>query len=270
MSATCYLVGTPIGNLKDITLRALEILKTVDAIACEDTRKASVLLNAYDIKKPLIRYDMHREYEGTAAILRLLDENRSVALISDAGMPGISDPGAVLVRRLRAGGYKVESVPGPTAVATAVSLAGLTQNGYVFAGFLPEKRRERDRITERLKNLPFPLVFYCAPHDLDDTLSYLYEKLGIRKLCVVKELTKLFETVYEGELGSIEIGNKKGEFVLIVDGASEGGSAPTDTDVETMLKDLINGGMSKSEAVKYVAKATNLPKNDIYAITLKL
>lgn len=268
MSATCYLVGTPIGNLKDITLRALETLKSVDAIACEDTRKASVLLNAYGIKKPLIRYDQHKEREGAAAILKLLDEDKSVALITDAGMPGISDPGAVLVRELRAGGYKIESVPGPAAVTTAVSLAGLTENGFVFAGFLPEKRGERDKLVDSLKNLPLPLVFYCAPHDIDATLTYLYEKLGARKARAVKELTKLFETVYEGELGAMDIENKKGEFVLIIDGAAE--EAPMSADIESMLKDLLKGGMSKSEAVKYVSKATKLPKNEVYAVSLSI
>jgi len=268
MSATCYLVGTPIGNLKDITLRALETLKSVDAIACEDTRKTAVLLQAYEIKKPLMRYDTHKEREGSAEIIRLLDEGKSVALVTDAGMPGISDPGAILVRELRAGGYKIESVPGPTAVTTAVSLAGLEENGFVFIGFLPEKRREKDTVLDALKNLPLPLVFYCAPHDLDDTLAYLFEKLGARKVKAVKELTKLFETVYEGNLGNIDIENKKGEFVLIIDGAKE---AITETaDIEGMLKDLTAGGMSKSEAVKYVSKATKISKNEVYAASLKL
>lgn len=268
MSGVCYIVGTPIGNLKDITLRALEALKSVDVIASEDTRKSSVLLAAYDIKKPLISYHKHKEREGTEEITALLEQGKSVALITDAGMPGISDPGAILVRTLRERGYKVESVPGPTAVTTAVSLAGIEKNGFVFAGFLPEKKRDKDKIIENIKNVCLPLVFYAAPHDLDATLAYLYDKLGDRKAYAIKELTKMFETVYEGSLGNLDIANKKGEFVLVVDGAEE--REAEDKDIIELLTKYLNAGISRSEAVKRVALETGAPKNSVYTASLSL
>ena len=270
MSGICYLVGTPIGNLKDITLRALDTLKSVDVVASEDTRKSSVLLHAYGIKKPLISYYKQKEREGTEEIIALLEQGKSVALITDAGMPAISDPGAILVRSLRERGHKMEVVPGPTAVTSAISLAGLTQDGFVFAGFLPQKKKEKDAILNNLKNVVLPLVFYCAPHDLDETLSYLFSKLGARKARAIKEVTKLFETVYEGTLDTLTIENKKGEFVLIVDGAKERGEEEQNEEAKALLLQYLTEGLSRSEAVKRAASETGAPKNSVYQMSLTL
>lgn len=269
MSGICYIVGTPIGNLKDITLRALDTLKAVDVIASEDTRKSAVLLNAYGIKKPMISYHKHNEREGAEEIASLLAEGKDVALITDAGMPAISDPGAILVQTLRQKGFKVESVPGPTAVTSAVSLAGITKSGFAFVGFLPPKKKDRDGILDNLKNIALPLVFYCAPHDLDETLEYLAGSLGTRRVWAVKEITKMFETVYEGVLGQEFIENKKGEFVIIVDGAEEIADNKSG-EAEKLLAEYIKNGYSRSQAVKMVVKDTKLPKNSVYEISLRL
>lgn len=268
MAGICYIVGTPIGNLKDITLRALDTLKAVDVIASEDTRKSLILLNAYGIKKPLISYYKHKEREGAEQIIAILDGEKSVALITDAGMPSISDPGAILIAALRERGYKVEAVPGATAVTTAVSLCGLDKDGFAFIGFLPPKKKDRDAIINNLKDIMLPLVLYCAPHDLDQTLEYLYTALGERRVWAAKELTKLYETVYEGRLGNIDIDNKKGEFVLIIDAAD----APKqdDRNINNLIKAYVQQGLSRSQAAKRVAEDTGLPKNTVYQASLSL
>lgn len=265
---TLYVVGTPIGNLQDITLRALDTLKSVDLIACEDTRHTRILLDRYEIKKPLISYYKQKEREGTEKIVEILESGSSVALVTDAGTPCISDPGAILVAKCIELGLKVESVPGPSAVATAMSVAGIYSPRFAFIGFLPEKTSDKNKLMEEVKNYNVPTVYYCAPHDLDRVIAYLYEQLGDRPLTVVKELTKLFETVYKGTLGNIDILNDKGEFVLIVE------PMPTkereEIDLKSELMALIEGGMSKSEAVKQLAKRLEIPKNEVYAVAVTL
>lgn len=268
MSGTLYLVGTPIGNLKDITLRALETLQNADIIASEDTRHTKILLEHYKIKKPLISYYKHKEQEGAAEIIGLLEEGKSVALVTDAGMPCISDPGAVLVKRAREKGLRVTVVPGASAVISALSLTGTGENGFLFLGFLPEKQKGKKALLESVKGLKLPLVFYAAPHNLDSDIAFLNNELGNRRLFAVKEITKVYETVYEGSLNDIDIENKKGEFVLIVDGAAdadEGG-----IDIKEELKRRIASGMTRSDAVKAVAKEFNLSKNAVYSAGLSL
>lgn len=267
MKGTLYVVGTPIGNLSDITLRALETLKAVDIIACEDTRHTRILLDRYEIKKPLFSYYKQKEREGTEKIVEMLEAGSSVALVTDAGTPCISDPGAVLVAKCIELGLKVESVPGPSAVATAMSVAGIYSPRFAFIGFLPEKTSDKNKLMEEVKGYKIPTIYYCAPHDLERTISYLYEQLGNRPLTVVKELTKLFETVYKGTLGNIEILNDKGEFVLIVEPALE---EEKDIDIKGELVQLMESGMSKSEAVKTLSKRLGIPKNDVYAVAVTL
>lgn len=262
-----YVVGTPIGNLQDITLRALETLKSVDIIACEDTRHTRILLDRYEIKKPLVSYYKQKEREGTEKIVSDLENGANVALVTDAGTPCISDPGAILVAKCIELGIEVQSVPGPSAVATAMSVAGVYSPRFAFIGFLPEKKGDKDKLVDEIKGYDLPLVFYCAPHDLERVISYLYEKMGDRPLTVVKELTKLHETVYKGTLGNIEILNDKGEFVLIVEPLEE---KKEDIDIEQELLNLINSGVSKKEAVKIVSSKYNLPKNEVYAVAVKL
>lgn len=267
MRGTLYVVGTPIGNLQDITLRALETLKSVDMIACEDTRHTRILLDRYDIKKPLVSYYKQKEREGTEKIVEDLEQGVNVALVTDAGTPCISDPGAILVAKCIELGIEVQSVPGPSAVATAMSVAGVYSPRFAFIGFLPEKKGDKDKLLDEIKDYNLPLVFYCAPHDLERVIGYLYEKMGDRPLTVVKELTKLHETVYKGRLGNIDILNDKGEFVLIVEPLAK---VEKEIDVEGELLALINDGVSKKEAVKIISSKYDLPKNEVYALAVKL
>lgn len=268
MSGKLYIVGTPIGNLGDITYRAVETLSTVDLIACEDTRHTRVLLDRYSIKKPLVSYYKQKEREATERILGALQEGKSVALVTDAGTPCVSDPGAVLVKEAREAGLEIVSVPGPSAVATAISVSGILNPRFAFIGFLPDKPKERDALVLEFSAYNVPCVLYCAPHDLKKTISYLYSKLGNRRLTVVKELTKMFESVYKGTLGEIDIADERGEFVLIVE--------PDDTendgkpDIAEKLKTAIACGINKSDAVKVVSRLYGLNKNDVYAEALKL
>ena len=182
MSATLYVVGTPIGNLKDITLRALDTLKNVDLIACEDTRHTKILLNAYGISKPLISCYREKESESAAKITEALSDGKNVALVSDAGMPAVSDPGATVVNECISKGFRVESVPGPSAVVTAFSVSGICKTGFVFLGFLPDKAGERKRVLELMPSFKMPVAVYVAPHDVDKILPELKAQTGIGRI----------------------------------------------------------------------------------------
>lgn len=266
MSGTLYLVGTPIGNMKDITLRALDTLKEADIVAGEDTRHTAVLLRHYGIDKPVISYRRENERECTEVLRKYLDNDKSVAIVTDAGMPGISDPGAVAAVTLREAGYRVTVIPGPAAVTTALSLAG-TSGKFLFLGFLPEKQKERKALIDSVRGLCFDLVFYCSPHDLKKNIAFLYEELGDRKLISVKELTKIYETVYEGTLSNPCIENEKGEFVLICSGAEK--TLADDDDIRKGLAKRLSEGLSRSEAVKEVTELTGAAKNLVYKISLE-
>lgn len=267
MSGILYLVGTPIGNLGDITYRAVETLKNVDLIACEDTRHTLGLLNAFSIKKPLMSYYKQKEKEGSKKILRLLEEGKNVALVSDAGMPCVSDPGAVVVREAREYGYSVSVVPGPNAAVSAVALCGI-ESGFTFVGFLPEKKKDRDELLSDYISSPFPLVFYVAPHDLEKTIDCLFDALGERKYFAVKEITKIFEGVFCGDLGSEEKPEAKGEYVLIVMPREK--KEVTDEEIVAELKKQIELGSDKKTAVFFTAKALRVSENRTYKLALKL
>lgn len=259
-----YIVGTPIGNLKDITLRALETLKAVDMIACEDTRHTLGLLTHYEIKKPLVSYYKPKEREGAERILAALSEGNDVALVTDAGMPCISDPGSLLVKEARELGFQVVSVPGPTAVTTAVALSGITEPVFVFIGFLPSRKKERKELLSRYSKLKASLVFYCSPHDLKDELKEFSEAFGARKISVIRELTKLYESVEEGVLGEYEAEEPRGEYVVIVHAPEfEEKEMPTGS-IEDQVNALIAEGLSKKDAIKQVAKLNGLPKDEVY------
>ena len=260
-----YLVGTPIGNMGDVTLRALDTLKAVDVVACEDTRRTGLLLQKLGIRKPLVSYYKHKEQEGTEAILAILKEGKDVALVSDAGMPVISDPGSVLVEAVRREGLPLTVVPGPTAVTSALCLAGVT-GGFVFVGFLSDKNKERERQLVPYLASPQPLVFYCATHDLASTFAYLADKLGDRGVCVVKELTKVYEAVVETRLSAPIDFDTHGEFVLIVEGKAEGDS--TNLTPEEHVRRYMAMGLDKKEAVKRVAKERGVPRDEIYKVAL--
>jgi len=262
-----YLVGTPIGNMGDVTLRALETLRAVDVVACEDTRHTGLLLQKLDIKKPLVSYYKHKEQEGTQEILALLRAGKDVALVSDAGMPVISDPGGVLVQAARREGLPISVVPGPTAVTSALALAGVT-GGFVFIGFLSDKPKERDMQVVQYVTSPHPLVFYVASHDVVATFAYLYEKLGDRAVYVVKELTKLHEKVIETRLANPVDFDTHGEFVFIVEGNTEKSSVTMTA--EEHVRRYMQMGLSKKDAVKTVAKERGVPRDEIYKAALNI
>ena len=270
-----YLVPTPIGNLKDITLRALEVLKGVDEIAAEDTRQSLKLLNHFEIKKPLFSYHQHNEQ-----IINKLEDGISIALVTDAGTPGISDPGSVIVSKCIENNINFEVLPGATAITTALVYSGLDTTKFVFRGFIPRETKDRKILIEEIKDKKETLIFYESPHRLLDTLSFLKESLGNRNIAVCRELTKLHEDIFRGALEDAYnnfLENKpRGEFVLVLAGKSESEikaeleeefSAFT---VEEHLKDLINKGMDKKEAIKTVAKIRNIPKKEVYKIAIDL
>ena len=198
MSGTLYVVATPIGNLEDLTLRALRVLKEVDLIACEDTRRTRTLLGRYAISAPVTSYFEHNKLRKGEALLRLLSEGKAVALVTDAGTPGISDPGFLLVKAARAAGIKVVPVPGPSALAAALSAAGIPADSFVFEGFLPVKPGRRLARLKALKELETTVVLYEAPHRLLKTLGAIREVFGEIALVVARELTKQFEEIREG------------------------------------------------------------------------
>lgn len=266
--AKLYIVGTPIGNLGDITFRALETLKSADIIACEDTRHSLALLNHYDVKAKLVAYHKFNETECGQKLIAEIKDGKNVALITDAGMPCVSDPGAILVARCREEGVEVESVPGPTAVATAVALSGIKSTGFIFLGFLPEKTKDRKIALDKVKNAGLPIVLYVAPHDLSKTASALFEILGNRRAYVVREITKLHESVTVTSLASFEC-EERGEIVLIVDAGEEKNDF-LDMTIEEHLKAYLDLGMDKKEAVKKVASERGEPKNVVYQIALDL
>ena len=271
MSGRLYVVGTPIGNLGDISPRALEVLGSVDFIAAEDTRVTVKLLNHFDIKNELVSYYEHNKTEKGEYIINRLLKGENAAIVSDAGMPAISDPGEDLVRLAQKSGVAVESVPGPSAVVTALAISGMNTKRFCFEGFLPTGKSERKEILEELKTEGRTMVFYEAPHKLKATLKDFCSVFGKdRQIAVVKEITKLHETVLKlslGEAAEYYEGNQpKGEFVLIIAGR-EKTSLATECSLEDALeiaKDLIKKGYSASAAAKEAAEATGRRKNEIY------
>jgi len=262
-----FLVATPIGNMGDITLRAIETLRGVDVIACEDTRHSGMLLTKFEIKKPLISFYKHKEKEGAAAVIKLLDEGKNVALISDAGTPCISDPGAGLVKRLQAGGYEYTVVPGANAAISSVALCGIDAP-FTFIGFLPEKVSERTKLVNSFKDARSYLIFYSAPHDVNSDLDFLFSILGDREVFIVKEITKVFEGVKKGTLKSTRAEVEKGEFVIITAPNAQEEKEYSDEELIALLKELTDKNVTKKEAVERVASLTNAPKNRVYKLSL--
>ncbi|MBM4128604.1 MAG: 16S rRNA (cytidine(1402)-2'-O)-methyltransferase [Nitrospira sp.] len=267
MKGTLYVVSTPIGNLEDITMRALKVLKEVDVIAAEDTRHSLKLLTHYGISKPLISYWGEREKVKSEEILEKLNSGKSVALISDAGTPGISDPGTVLIKRAIEEGLHVISIPGPSAVVAALSISGLSTEEFTFMGFLPPKKSQRQKILKDLSLEPRTLVFYEAPHRILETLIDLEEIFGERKAVLVKELSKIHEEVLRGSISEISKMLKKttiaGEYVLIIEGKSEDRKLTTE-DALSEISSLMKKGLGRKEAVRKIADAYGLSKKELY------
>lgn len=274
--AGLYLVATPIGNLADITLRALWVLHLADVIYCEDTRVTRKLLTAYGISAKLLAYHEHNAEGAGAQILEFLAAGKRVALVSDAGTPLISDPGYRLVRDAHAAGFYVTSLPGASSVTLALTLAGLPTDRFLFAGFLPSKAQARDRAIEELAAIPATLVFLEAPHRLTEALKALAEVMPDRQAAVMRELTKRHEEAVKGTLAELaaqyaEAGNPKGEIVLVVEPPTAREKFLPEEELELAITTALAAGESVKELSTRLAKQFDLPRKQIYdrALTLK-
>lgn len=272
MSGKLYVVGTPIGNLGDFSPRAVETLESVDFIAAEDTRVTLKLLNHFGIKKEMVSYFEHNKNERGDVIISRLANGETCAICTDAGMPAISDPGEDLVKLCHENNIDVESVPGPTAFATALAISGMNTRKFTFEGFLSANKKERREELEELANEKRTMVFYEAPHKLTQTLKDMYDVFGERDIALVKEITKVHENVVRTDLKTastmFDEEKPKGEFVVIVDGKKiEEKEISFDKAVEE-AKRLMADGMSTNAAAKEVAKITLFKKNDIYKALL--
>lgn len=268
-----YICPTPIGNLEDITLRTLRILGEVDIIAAEDTRHSIRLLNHYEIKKPLTSYHEHNIREkGSELIQRLLD-GKNIALISDAGMPGISDPGEDLIKLAIDEGIQVICLPGPTASITALVVSGLTTDKFVFEGFLPSKKKDRVGALKTLVDEKRTIIFYESPHRVLNSLEDMLNTLGNREIAIGRELTKHYEEIFRGNFETairrFSEDQVKGEFVIIVDGNKEV-IVIDEVDIEQELIKHIESGLSKKEAIQKIVEEKKVPKNIVYKESLKL
>ena len=271
-----YIVGTPIGNLKDITIRALEVLENVDIILAEDTRQTLKLLNHYNISSKLLSYHKFNEKEKLKEIVGLLEDGNSMALVSDAGMPILSDPGQPLVMMLVEEKIDIEVVPGPTALTTAIAYSNISTETFVFEGFLPMNSRRRKERLNMISMEPRTMIFYEAPHKLLNTLKDLYSIVGNRKICLVRELTKIYEeqkyTTLEALINEIEQDGIKGEIVFILEGNEnkeiEESNYTNKSNLE-LVKEYIMLGLSKNDAIKKVAKERGLSKNEVYMECVK-
>ena len=274
-----YICGTPIGNLEDMTYRVVRVLSEVDLIAAEDTRQSVKLLNHFDIKTPLTSYYEHNKDVKGPQLIKLLQEGKDIALVTDAGMPGISDPGEDLIKLCYENNVPVTVVPGPTEVVTALVLSGLNSRSYIFEGFLPRNKKQRAEVLERLVDESRTTVFYEAPHHLVDTLDSIYKTVGDRNIAVARELTKKHETVNRGAVGEVleyfKENEPKGEFVLVLEGKDKEKikedkiASFEEMTIEEHFNMYIEQGMSEKDAMKQVAKDRGIGKRDVYAYIKK-
>ena len=265
-----YFVATPVGNLKDITLRALETLKNADVIFCEDTRHTLKLLSAYEIKKPLFSCHKFNEHEAAEKIAALSREGKQVCVVSDAGMPVVSDPGSVVCQYLREENIPYTVLPGACAFVCALVLSAFPADRFTFIGFLPEKRGEKKRLLEGYAHAGETLVFHCAPQDLDDYVATMYEVFGERRACAVREITKIHEESVTFNLSQGLIGEKRGEYVLLVEGAKKEENPLCALSVKEHVRRYMDEGLDKKEALKQAAKDRGVPKSALYKETLDL
>lgn len=277
MPGKLYIVATPIGNLEDISLRALRTLKEVDLIAAEDTRVTRKLLSHYDIHTQMIAYHQHSKGRRSEEIVEAIKGGSAVALVSDAGTPGISDPGHELIALCIADGIPIESVPGPTAMIPAVVVSGLSTSHFAFEGFPPRNHGDRRAFFRSLAGDTRTTVFYESPLRLLRTLEAIKKELGDRRVAIVREATKLFEEVYRGTVGeAIEHfqGKVRGEIVIVLEGAAAGGESEDAESVEARLEarltELITGGLSDRDAVKQCVAEFRLPRRVVYARALAM
>lgn len=266
-----YIVATPIGNLREMSYRAVDVLREVDCIAAEDTRHTAQLLNAFDIKKPLVSYQKFNERAAAERLVAMLREGKNIALVSDAGMPLISDPGGTLVQTLVENELEYTVVSGPCAVINALVLSGLATDRFLMLGFLPEKPIDRKRVMEKYADVEATLIVYSPPHNVLDDLRFLYDALGSRKVSVVREISKLHEEVIRGRLGDEWAFTVKGEMVLVVEGAvSRAEKRTADMTVEEHIRYYLAQGLDTKESVKRTAADRNVAKSVVYAAALRL
>lgn len=279
MKGAIYLVATPIGNLEDITIRALNTLKSVDLIAAEDTRQTLKLLNHFEIKKPLISYHEHNQKESGEKLIAAAIEGKNIALVTDAGTPGISDPGEGIVKLAIENNVDVFLIPGAAALIYGLVVSGLSTARFVFEGFLPTDKKGKKEKLENLKNEERTIIFYEAPHKLIRTLQDMYDNFGNRKIALCRELTKKYEEIIRCTLSeAIEMYNEKkplGEYVIVMEGKDK---AQIDLEkqeefekisIEDHIKKYIDNGMEKKEAIKLVAKERGLAKSEVYKHSFK-
>ena len=278
MQGKLYLCATPIGNLEDITFRVLRTLKEVDLIAAEDTRNSIKLLNHFDVHTPMTSYHEYNKIEKAEVLIRKMQEGTNIALITDAGTPGISDPGEDLVRMCYEAGIEVTSLPGPAACITALTLSGLPTRRFAFEAFLPSDKKERQAVLSELVDETRTIILYEAPHRLIKTLNELLEILGNRKMTLCRELTKKHETAFASTIENIlkyyETQEPKGECVLVIEGRSraelvaEERARFEEMTIEEHMDVYLSQGMDKKEAMKAVAKDRGVSKRDIYQALL--
>lgn len=279
MSGTLYLCATPIGNLEDMTFRVIRTLKEVDLIAAEDTRNTIKLLNHFDIKTPMTSYHEYNKIDKAAYLVKKITEGMNIAVVTDAGTPGISDPGEEIVRQAYNAGIKVTSLPGACACITALTLSGLSTRRFAFEAFLPHDKKERRKILNALKTETRTIILYEAPHHLKSTLAELFENLGDRNLTLCRELTKLHETIEQFTLSTaldfFNHNEPKGEYVLVLDGIrqevldSKEQEKWESLSVPEHMEYYTSQGLSKKDAMKKVAVDRGVSKRDIYQILLK-
>jgi 16S rRNA (cytidine1402-2'-O)-methyltransferase len=265
--STLYVVATPIGNLEDMTFRAVRILREVDWIACEDTRETRKLLDHFGIDKPTISYHDHNEMERAKELSARLQQGESGALVSDAGVPLVSDPGYRLVRAAVEAGISVQPIPGPSASLTALSASGLPTDSFHFMGFLPARSGQRQHLLETLRNEKSTLIFYEAPHRILDTLDDVDRILGQRPVVLARELTKIHEEFLRGTAGEIRAQLEKresirGEITLLIGKGSK--LAPTNVPLERAFEEQVHNGLSRMDAMKALARERGLSKREIY------
>ena len=265
-----YFVATPIGNLKDITLRALETLKDADVIFCEDTRHTIKLLNAYEIKKPLFACHKFNEKDAAQKILEESRAGKKVAVVSDAGTPVVSDPGNVVCKYLRENDEPYTLIPGACAFVAALVLSALNADRFAFIGFLPDKQSEKKAVLEKYKDVDLTLAFHSAPQDVDKDVKAMYEVFGDRKAVAVREITKIHEESVAFSLSTGLDGEKRGEYVLLVEGAKEGENPLNALSETEHIKHYMRAGLDKKEALKKTAKDRGVSKSELYKFSLDL
>ena len=265
------LVPTPIGNLEDITLRALRVLREADLIACEDTRTSGILLRHYNIKKPLTSFHVHNENEKLNFLLEKLRDGEKIAVISDAGTPGISDPGWILLRRAIEENIKIDVLPGASAVLPAVLMSGINPQPFLFLGFPPEKPGERIKLLNEIKNFPFTLCFYISPHKIEKDLSSFLEILGDRNAALIREISKIYQETLREKISDLISRAKegiKGELVLVVEGFNHE-EVFNNEQWREEAKKLFNDGSSVKDVVKVIEEKYKISKNEIKSELLK-